>query len=77
MYVVYQDGKRCSEYKISDWKEDTFATKREAEVFAFAWAYPVPFAQCEEFAPEMDVGVEYDYSIGEEQVLMKIEEVSK
>ena len=35
MFVVYQDGERCSEYKIKGWDVDTFESKREAEVFAY------------------------------------------
>lgn len=68
MYCVYEAGKRCSEHKINE-------TKREAEVFAYHWAYPMPLDACEREATEMELGKEYDYSMCEFPVMMKIEEV--
>ena len=75
MYCVYEAGKRCSEHKIKGWDKDTFETKREAEVFAYHWAYPMPLDACEREATEMELGKEYDYSMCEFPVMMKIEEV--
>lgn len=75
MYRVFENGKPTSEYGIKGWEVDTFETKREAEVHAFHWAYPMPKSSAEEFAPEMDIGVEYDYSQCEFPLLMSIEEV--
>jgi hypothetical protein len=73
MYVVYQDGKRCSEYGIAGWENDAFATKRQAEIYAFHWAYPFTREEAEVGAPTMEVGREYDYSTCEIPVMMKIE----
>lgn len=76
MFVVYEDEKRCSEYKINGWEVGSFETKREAEVFAYLWAYPVSKSDAESNAPPMDLGKEYDYSIVHGfPVMMKIEEI--
>lgn len=75
MFVVYQDGKRCSEYKIPTWDVDSFETKREAEEFAYRWAYPVSKEDAKIYAEPMDLGVEYDYSMFDGHVMMKIEEI--
>lgn len=74
-YRVYQDGKRCSDYNIKGWNVDTFNTKREAEVFAILWAYPVTRRFAFKNSPSMEIGVEYNYSNCEFPVMMKIEEV--
>lgn len=75
MYRVYEAGKRCVDHKIKGWDLDTFETKRRAEVFAYSWVYPMPYGACEIHAPEMELGKEYDYSMCEFPVMMKIEEV--
>lgn len=76
MFRVFEGGKRCDDHQIPGWVgKDTFSLKRNAEVYAFAWAYPVSLSAAEQLAPEMEIGVEYDYSTSEHPVMMKIEEV--
>lgn len=77
MYRVFENGKRCDDHQIHGWcGKDTFSLKRNAEVYAFMWAYPVTQSDAETNAPEMNVGVEYDFSMGALGcVQMKIEEV--
>lgn len=76
MFIVYQDGKRCSEYKIKGWSVDSFDTKREAEIFAYHWAYPYSYQDCVDLAPCMTLGKEYDYTMAKGfPVMMKIEEI--
>lgn len=72
-YIVYQDGKHCSEYRFKGWDVDSFNTKREAEIFAYHWAYPGDYANKVFEAPEMVIGKEYDYSMGNCPVMMMIE----
>jgi len=75
-YRVYQDGIRCSEYTIGTCDLDTFETKREAEVFAFYWAYDVSYETSALNAPSMVIGEEVDYGMSPvDNVFMKIEEV--
>jgi hypothetical protein len=57
-YRVHQDGLRCNDYQIKGWHNDTFPTKREAEVYAFAWSTGVPKSEAEENAPTMEIGSE-------------------
>lgn len=76
-YRVFEAGKRCKDHNVKGWETDTFDTKREAEIFAFHWAYPMPYKACVEFATNMDLNVEYDYSTSEFPVMMKIEEVKE
>lgn len=72
-YQVLQDGKPCSEYNIPNWGIDTFDTVREAEIFAYLWAYPVTKEEAEVNAPQMAIGCDIDYSMTSEcPVLMKI-----
>lgn len=76
MYRVFEGGKRCDDHNIPGWiGKDTFSLKRNAEVYAFMWAYPVSQSEAEVSAPEMTVGQSYDYSVCEFPVLMSIEEV--
>lgn len=75
MYRVYETGKRCVDHQIKGWDLDTFETKRRAEVFAYSWAYPTSFEVAARMAPAMELGKEYDYSMWEYPVRMKIEEV--
>ena len=76
MYRVFQNGVRCDDHQIKGWcGKDTFSLKRNAEVYAYMWAYPVSQSDAERYAPEMDIGVEYDYNMfSEGSVFMKIEE---
>ena len=41
VYVVFQDGKRLSEYNIKGWERDTFLSFKEAVKRAYQWAYPL------------------------------------
>lgn len=74
-YRAFENGVRCSEYNIKGFPIDTFDNKRKAEVFCHVWAFPVSLESAKQFAPEMEIGKEYDFSMGEVPVLMKIEEV--
>jgi len=76
-YRVFEAGKRCKEHNIKGWDVDTFDTKREAEIFAYHWAYPVLREDAVENADVMEFNKEYDYSISEYPVMMKIEEVKE
>ena len=75
-YRVLQNGKPCSEYGIKGWDVDTFDTKREAEVFAFLWAYPFDRETAEVNAPTIPIGVDKDYSMSEFPVMMRVEELT-
>ena len=76
-YRVFEAGNRCKEHNIKGWDVDTFDTKREAEIFAYHWAYPVLREDAVENADVMELNKEYDYSISEYPVMMKIEEVKE
>lgn len=77
MYRVFENGKRCDDHNIEGWVgKDTFTLKRNAEVYAFLWACPVSHADAEAFAPEMVIGMGYDYGMGEDcRIEMSIQEV--
>jgi len=67
LFQVFQNGKPadCFGYPEMDksWNNSTFQTKREAEIYAFHWAYPYSNEECEKNAPEMEIGKEYEYSM--------------
>lgn len=63
-FRVFQNGKRCNSYEIKGWNVDTFNSQREAEIYAFAWAYPVTKEVAAQIAPAMELDREYDYSMG-------------
>jgi hypothetical protein len=76
MYRVFESSKRCDDHKISGWVgKDTFSLKRNAEVYAYLWAYGVSQSVAEAEAPEMCVGEEYNYSTCEYPIMMRIEEI--
>lgn len=80
MFQVLQDGKPCREYTISGWDIDTFETKKEAEIFAHLWAYPIDKETAKEWSDkrgEMELNKEYDMSMGGPDcpVMMKIVEI--
>lgn len=72
MFQVLQNNKPCSEYKISNWTNDTFLEKSDAEVYAFLWAYPHSLDAGVAIAPQMELDTDYDYSMSESDVMMKI-----
>lgn len=72
MFVVYENNVRCSEFKFSGWDIDSFKSKREAEIFAFMWAYPFTKEEAEMSAPSMELGKDYDFSMCEVPVNMKV-----
>lgn len=76
-YRVYQDGIRCKDYKVKGWDTDTFNTKREAEVFATLWCYPVSFEHAPMYSREMPLNQPVDMSMCEFPVWMEIREVSE
>jgi hypothetical protein len=76
MYRVFENGKRCDEHNIPGWVgKDTFSLKRNAEVYAYMWAYPVTASEAEANAKEMDIGVDYNMFMSEFPILMRIEVV--
>lgn len=76
MFRVFEGDKRCDDHNISGWVgKDTFSLKRNAEVYAFMWAYPISQTEAEACAPQMEIGKNYDYSMSEFPLYMRIEEV--
>jgi hypothetical protein len=75
-YTVYENGKPAvmALKTFKCWEKATFDTKREAEVYAYLWCYPVTKDVAQQTAPEMEVGKKYDYGVYEVQVWMHIEE---
>lgn len=77
-YTVYENGKPAAMWPdgFTFWDNATFATKREAEVYAYLWCYPVTKPVAAKEAPEMEIGKKYNYSMCEVPVWMHIEEHS-
>ena len=73
MFVVYENNVRCSELNVKGWDVDSFKSKREAEIFAFMWAFPFTKEEAEMSAPDMEIGKDYDMSMSDCLVNMKIE----
>lgn len=69
MYRVFENGKRCNDYGIEGWDNDTFETLEQAIVYANKWCY-TDDGPC----LHMDVGKEYDMGTFL-PVMMKIEQV--
>ena len=80
MYQVFQGDKPAeSKYfpslKGYGWDNFSFENKREAEVYAFRWAYPVSREKAEADAPHMQEGVAYDYGMSEVPIYMSIRKI--
>lgn len=81
MYQVFQDGKSADFHgfpllsKSGIWKSSIFKTKREAEIYAFMWAYGYNYDESIKNAPIMELGKNYNFSMCEIPVLMMIKEV--
>lgn len=75
-YTVYENDEPAvmAPRTFKCWETASFDTKREAEVYAYLWCYPVTKAVAERDAPKMDIGTQYDYGMFEVPVLMHIEE---
>ena len=82
-YQVNQDGKPCAEYNIGDWNVDTFSTLKEAIIFAFHWAYPYPYEMIVENVSsghpdfQLQTNTDYDLSMGETPVIIRINEIEE
>lgn len=78
MYRVYQDDKPadCFHHNIIDksWNNSLFKTKREAEIYAFHWCYPMGLEYAKKHAPKMELNKKYDYSMSEFPIWMMIKE---
>lgn len=75
-FTVYEADKPAIIGLGPRWRNATFDTKRDAEVYAYCWAYPVTKEFAEKNAPEMTPGEDYDYGMYEVPVWMRIEENS-
>lgn len=80
MYIVFEGFKPAkldSENPI--WNNNEFRNKRQAEIYAYVWCNKVTWSQASLMAPEMELGVQYDYSSGGlsfgEPIMMSILEV--
>lgn len=80
MFYVYENNQpailrsKDTNEPVEGWNNNGFETKREAEVYAYQWAYPVSKAEAEQEATEMEIGKPYDYSMGEFPIMMQIME---
>ena len=81
MFYVYENNQPAilrnskTNELVKGWDNNGFETKREAEIYAYHWAYPMPYEECKATAPEMELNVDYNYSMATDfQVLMKIVE---
>lgn len=81
-YQVLQDGRNADKTMFSsyvhkdptnkEWDISVFANQRDAEIYAYHWAYPYGRKYCEENAPTMELDKEYNYSTCEVPVMMRI-----
>lgn len=78
MYRVFENDKEAiiEDTKISTWKNCTFETKREAEVYACLWAYHCYLEEAERDAQEMELGKKYNMSTCGVPVMMEIREIT-
>lgn len=81
-YRVFQNGKRCNDYNIKNWDNDTFSTLEEAIFYAHYWALPLPYKNLKQAAEQgqltqMEIGKTYDLSYTHESVMMHIEIVQE
>lgn len=82
MYRVFQDNIRCNDYNLLGWEKDTFDTKDEAFIYMIQWSFPLSNKEAEgvyyneknELSyKNLELGKEYDMSMGEIPVMMKVE----
>jgi hypothetical protein len=84
LYRIFQDGKRCNDYKLLGWDNDTYESKNEAFIRMIAWSYPYSYKDAEvSFFQKVnklnylnaELGKEYDLRMGGVPIIMKVEEV--
>lgn len=71
-FAVYEDNSRIGDVS---WEEDCFETQREAEVAAFLYVFPFEYFEGKEYAPEQEVGEEFNYGTADRPRWMRIEEI--
>ena len=78
-YQVFEDGTPadCNHCNVigEAWITSIFENKRDAEIYAFMWAFPISKKSAAVNAPEMEINKEYDYSMCEFPVMMMIKEI--
>lgn len=80
-YAVFCNGKPASTKGFKTlarglgWDNHIFPTKREAEIYAYKWAYPVTDWADLENVPAMELNKRYDYSMGDDPVWMEIKQL--
>lgn len=78
-FQVLQDNIPCASYGIKTWDVDTFSTLQEAVIFAHHWAYPHDIQTIVQNVTSgkltMTPGIDYDMSMGEIPIMMKILEI--
>lgn len=72
MFQVLQDNKPCASYNVKGWGQDTFENLKDAQLFMLYWAYPYTMEQAKASYISFEVNKEYDLSMGEFPVRMKI-----
>lgn len=78
MYHVFENDKEAilENTKLTIWKNNKFETKREAEVYAYLWAYHCYKEEAERDAQEMKLNKKYNMSLSEFPVMMEIREIT-
>lgn len=83
-YMVFEENKpaRIDSSPLNRngiWSSAEFSSKRDAEIYAYLWCHKVTKEEAFRIAPEMELGVKYDYSSGGlsfgEPIIMSILEV--
>ena len=79
MYQVFQDNIPADgahfNLKKPEWQKSIFNEKRDAEVYAYIWAYDVSIEDAKKYAPNMEINKDYNFSTCEFPIYMKIKKI--
>ena len=74
-FRVFENGKRCNDFNIKGWDNDTFSTLEEAQEYAVKWCFPYTITNYKEWPHPTELDTEIDMSYCGVPVIMSIKQV--
>lgn len=84
VYRVFENGVRCKDCQVLGWETDTFVDSEEAFIHMLMWCLPISKKEVEKTFYNtanqinflnVELGKEYELSMGGVPILMKVEEI--
>ena len=74
-YRVFENDKRCNDFNIEGWDNDTFPTLEKAQKYAVEWCNPCMIVNYKDWPHPTQLDVEVNMSYCEFPVMMSIKKV--